>query len=198
MNLPLEISFRKMRKSEMLESLIREKAAKLEEVCDHITSCRVIVEQPEKHQRSGRPYHVRLDIGVPPGHRIAVHSEPKVVEQTDSADTEIRHAFNEAFRQLKKLNERQHHHAKIHEQHRSDAVVENVLYDQGFGFLRTQDNRQIYFHKNACQGNDFLRLTPGTGVYFNESLGEQGPQATYVNITEKPGVETRLNESDVM
>ncbi|MBD3345244.1 MAG: HPF/RaiA family ribosome-associated protein [Chitinivibrionales bacterium] len=188
MNVPLEISYRNVNPTDELDDLIRAKAAKLEEICDYISSCRVLVEQPERHQRTGRPYHVRLDISVPPGHRIAVHQEPKHVEQTDSAQTEIRRAFEEALRQLRKLKDLQRGETKIHEQQRREAVVDRIFPTKGYGFLRTVDNRRIYFHQNAVTDNDFQRLEPGTGVYYNESMGEMGPQATVVKISEKPGV----------
>ena len=66
MNVPLEISFREVEKTQSLEDLIRGEAASLEEVNDHVSSCRVSVEQPQKHLKSGSPYRVRIDMTVPP------------------------------------------------------------------------------------------------------------------------------------
>ena len=42
-------------------------AAKLEEFFSRITSCRVVVEAPHRHHKSGELFHVRIDLGVP-GH----------------------------------------------------------------------------------------------------------------------------------
>ncbi|MBD3321737.1 MAG: HPF/RaiA family ribosome-associated protein [Chitinivibrionales bacterium] len=188
MNVPPEISYRNIKASDSLDTLVRRKIEKLEEICDHISSCRVVVEQPERHQRSGRPYHVRLDISVPPKHRIAVNHEPAKVEQIDSPETEVRRAFDEAGRRLKKVKERQNRQTKIHEQHKTEAVVDTLFKEEGYGFLRTTDNRHIYFHRNALKEKDFDRLQLGSGVYFTESAGEKGPQASLVRIREKPGV----------
>src|SRR5690606_32058632 len=72
MQVPLEISYHHLDRSEAVDALIREKAEHLEKFCDHITSCRVIIDQPQKHQSSGNPYRVQLDITIPPGHELAV------------------------------------------------------------------------------------------------------------------------------
>ena len=187
MNVPVEISYRDVSKTPALEELIREKCAKLEEICDYISSCRVTVEQPEKHQRSGRPYRVRIEISVPPGHRVVVDHEPAVVERGTSAESNIRHAFNVAMRDLKKLKERQRREVKAHEEHRTEAVVARVLTEQGFGFLETTDGRQVYFHRNSVANDEFDRIRPGMGVHYVEEQGRDGPQAVAVWVVEKPG-----------
>lgn len=57
-----------------------------------------------------------------------------------------------------------------------------------YGFLRTLDTgREIYFHRNSVSDRDFERLEVGTGVQFAEEEGEMGPQATTVQIVDKPG-----------
>ncbi|MFL6594334.1 MAG: HPF/RaiA family ribosome-associated protein, partial [Chthoniobacterales bacterium] len=44
MQLPLEISYRGVEKSDELEDLIRTKAARLDKFCDHISRCDVAIE----------------------------------------------------------------------------------------------------------------------------------------------------------
>jgi len=44
-----------------LETHIRDKVDKLEELFDHITSCRVVDELPQKHQYQGKQFNVRVD-----------------------------------------------------------------------------------------------------------------------------------------
>ena len=75
MRVPLEISFRGVEKTQAIEGLIREKAAGLEKVCSYIVSCRVAVEVPQEHQKSGRPYRIRITLNVPPGHEVVVRRE---------------------------------------------------------------------------------------------------------------------------
>lgn len=88
MQIPLQITIRGIEHSEALETHIRDKADKLEEFFDHITSCRVVVEVPHKHHHQGRQFNVRLDIGMPGG-EIAVnrdHAEDVYVALRDSFD----------------------------------------------------------------------------------------------------------------
>lgn len=90
----LQISVRNMDHSMALDHHIRQKAAKLEQFFESITSCRVVAEAPHKHQQHGRLYTVRLDITVP-GREIVVnrdHAEDIYVALCD--------AFSAARRQI--------------------------------------------------------------------------------------------------
>ena len=63
MNLPLQISFHGMEPSQALEAAAAKKAHKLDELSADIMSCRVVIEQQQKHQHPV-PRHgdvVRLD-----------------------------------------------------------------------------------------------------------------------------------------
>ena len=44
MQIPLQITFRHMERTDALEAKIREKAQKLEQFAEHITSCRVTID----------------------------------------------------------------------------------------------------------------------------------------------------------
>jgi ribosome-associated translation inhibitor RaiA len=65
MQLPLQITMRGMRHSDALESAIRRRADKLEQLHPHIVSCRVVVEQQARHLQRGRQFVVRIDLKVP-------------------------------------------------------------------------------------------------------------------------------------
>ncbi len=194
MQLPLEISYRNVNKTEALESLIHEKTEKLEQVCDYMTSCRVAVEEIQKHQRSGNPFRVRVDITVPPGHEIVAKKEPGEEEMHKQLPTVIRDTFDAARRQLQELVERQREEVKSHPEQQVEAVVGKLFRKHGYGFIRTIDGREVYFHKNSVLNDDFERLEVGTGVRFEETEGEKGPQATTVQIIDKPGSTVSDNE----
>ncbi|HVS03591.1 MAG TPA: HPF/RaiA family ribosome-associated protein [Thermoanaerobaculia bacterium] len=185
MQVPLELSFRNVENPDGLEPLIRRRVDKLEKFCDHITSCRVAVERPNQHARSGNPYRVRIDLTVPPGHALVVTKEPGDSDFHDELPTVVRAAFDAAERQLKELVDRQQRDVKTHPEPR--ALVVRMFGEEGYGFLKTPDGREVYFHHNSVVNGDWDRLQVGTQVRFEETMGDMGPQATTVQLVDKPG-----------
>lgn len=195
MIVPIEISYRHVRKTEEMEQLIRDKARSLERVNDHISSCRIAIEKTQMHQRRGNPFRVRLDITVPPGHEIVVKKEPSRGLFHQGLNAVIRKAFAAARRRLKKLDERQRGEVKTHPAEKANqGLIKRIFPEQGYGFIRTLDNRELYFHKNSVLHGDFDRLEVGTGVRYVQEIGVQGPQASTVQITDKPG--SRIQEEE--
>ncbi|MBN8774878.1 MAG: RNA polymerase subunit sigma-54 [Thiobacillus sp. 63-78] len=94
MKTPLQITFRDMPSSDALDTHIREKAQKLEQAFSDIVSCRVVVDQPAKHQQQGKLFNVRIDLGVP-GKQIVVDKQ-----ENEDAYVALRDAFDAARRQL--------------------------------------------------------------------------------------------------
>jgi cold shock CspA family protein len=184
----LQLSFRGVQKTEAVENLIRERANKLERYCDHIGSCLITVESPHQHQRTGRPFRIRIDIKVPPKHEIVVSKNSSGGDLHEELPAVIRDAFEAAGRQLKAIGEKQRGETKRHPQQETQAFVSQIFRDQGYGFLRNLEGREIYFHQNSVLEDDFDRLEVGTGVRYVEVQGEKGPQASTVQIIDKPGV----------
>ena len=126
MKVLLENTYRNVQKTEDIEDLICEKCAKLEQVCDYISSCRVAIEKPQEHQRTGNPYRLRLDITVPPGHEMVVKREVGKGEMHEELTAVIRKVFRAARRKLKKLTEKQRGEVKTHPMQESQVVyIEN-------------------------------------------------------------------------
>ncbi len=75
MQLPLQITFRNLDRSEAIEAKVRERAEKLDQFYDQIMGCRVAVEALHKHHRHGNHYHVRVDVTVP-GSELVSSREP--------------------------------------------------------------------------------------------------------------------------
>ncbi|MBW4644280.1 MAG: HPF/RaiA family ribosome-associated protein [Goleter apudmare HA4340-LM2] len=197
MKVPPEISYRNVDKTDAIANLVAEKIAKLERVCSYISSCHIAIEKIHDRPRSGSPYRVRIDLTVPPGHELVAESNPEQGTQYEPLDAVIRDAFNAARQQLVKLTERQHEsdQSKNYEQlQETTALVTKLFRDKGYGFLKTLDGREIYFHRHSVLHNDFDRLEIGTGVHFSQEQGEEGPQASTVKIVDKPGV--RAGKSD--
>ena len=100
MNTPLQISFRDISHSDVVEDRIREKVAKLETYTDRIILCRVVVEAPHRKHKKGTLYLIRVDLTLP-GEEIVVDRDPDDHAHED-VYIAIRDAFEAVRRQLKK------------------------------------------------------------------------------------------------
>src|SRR5215210_3572874 len=106
MQLPLEITYRGVEKSDEIDNLIRSKAARLDKFCDHISRCDVAVEKPNYAQREGNPFRVRVDVTVPPGHELVVDEKQTAHEMHEPLTNIITDAFKTMERQVKDLVEK--------------------------------------------------------------------------------------------
>ena len=175
MELPLQITSRNLQLSPAEEILIRDAAAKLETFAPRITSCRVLVEVPNRRHRTGRRYNVRIDLGLPGG-RIAVKRQPE-----PELLTAVQEAFAAAGRRLEDHVRRLRGDVKLSRQAPS-ATVTRLLPLEGYGFLTTADGREIYFDRRSVLHGAFDRIVEGMDVRFAEEPGEHGPQASTVAV----------------
>jgi cold shock CspA family protein len=51
---------------------------------------------------------------------------------------------------------------------------------RAYGFLETDDGREVYFHRNSVLDGGFGSLRVGSRVVFAEEPGLDGPQASTV------------------
>lgn len=191
MKVPPAITYRNLDKTNAIDNLVNEKIAKLEQVCNYISSCHIAIEKIHDRPSQGSPYRVRIDMTVPPGHELVAESNPNDVNQYPPLDAVIRDAFNAATRQLRDFSKRQKEKdkAKDHDQAMETmALVTQLFPEQDYGFIKTLDGQDIYFHRNSVIHDDFERLEIGTGVRFVAKEGDQGLQASTVQIVDKPGV----------
>ena len=57
----------------------------------------------------------------------------------------------------------------------------------GYGYITTPDNREIYFHENAVLNGGYKFLEVGDEVRFAEEDGEKGPQASSLTRVGRSG-----------
>ena len=124
---PLTVSFRGLRHSEALASLVRVQAKALERLFPRILACRVVLERPQ-HRRTGSPLHVRVDVHVPgqevvTEHHPSLHAELRRSEvdhyekilNLDSPLTDSRFAIRQAFRAVaRRLGDRSGRRLEAH------------------------------------------------------------------------------------
>ncbi len=59
------------------------------------------------------------------------------------------------------------------------------LMDRGVGFIKGEEEGDLFFHRNDLQGVDFDTLREGQEVLFEKGQGRDGrPQAVKVRLTE--------------
>jgi ribosomal subunit interface protein len=181
MDIPLQISFRNMDRSETVEAKVRERAARLENYFNHISSCRVVIEAPERRQRKGKLYHVRIEIGVP-GTELVANRHPKDKHAHEDVYVAVRDAFDAARRQLEDYARKLSGRVKTHELPLHGRVVRLFPYE-GYGFVAASDGREVYFHKNSVLRQAFDSLEVGSEVRLVVAEGEsaEGPQASTVD-----------------
>lgn len=110
MQIPMEIRYRDMSPSEALNDEIHEEAAKLEKLCERITSCKVTIEQPHRHHAQGRHFHVQIDLRIP-GDELVVGRDPEKNDAFENAHVAVAAQFEALRRMLQKRLERRREHA---------------------------------------------------------------------------------------
>lgn len=173
MQSPLQITMRDMPHSDMLEDHIRQKVVKLENFYPHLVGCRIVIEVPHRHKQQGRKFDVRLDITVPGGELIVNR------EGDGDVYVALRDAFDAAKRQLEDYGHRQRGATKAHPPVYHGKVT-RIVTDEAYGFIETEDGRELYFHRDNLANGDFERLEIGSEVHFLEDAAADGLQAKRV------------------
>jgi ribosome-associated translation inhibitor RaiA len=193
MQVPLEIAFHHIERSEQAENEIRTRVADLEKIYERLVSCRVRIDQRAKDVTGTIPPVVRIELGIPGHGEIVVSHEPDhLLRKYKHPD--LRSAINEAFRkaerQLLDLKEqRQGRTKEPHHDSENQSLGQVADMDGGgdFGFLLTREGGLLYFHRNSVLSGDFDQLRRGDEVYYVEDVGDTGPIASKVRVKRSEG-----------
>lgn len=181
-----EVIFNGIDRSQWVEEYIAERMQHLERFAPDITRCHVTVTREQASHRKGNRYSVMVEVRIPRQHDLAVKKQKQIREMQTQLPAVINEAFGAIEKQLKKTVALRRHEEKSHNG-QPHGMVEK-LFDDGYGFIRAlDDDRQVYFHRNSVLHGDFDRLTVGTEVRFTPQQGEEGPQASSVQVVSKPG-----------
>ncbi len=183
MQVPVQVTFRNMDHSPVLEGRVHEEAAKLERYFDRIMSCRIVVEAHHCHHHKGNLYHVRIDLRVP-GAELVVNREPAQHQAHKDVYVTIRDAFDEITRQLGDHARKRRDDLKYHETPPHGRIRE-IMPAANYGVIETPNGRAIRFTRNSVVDFDFDELEVGDEVRFAEVEGEDGPVASTVHVVGK-------------
>lgn len=186
MQTPVQIGFQGMEPDAATRASINEHIAKLERRFGRIISSRVVLKAPGHHHRTRGLYEVNIHLTLPNGKDVNVSRTRSLDERHSDLALAVNDAFKPARRQL------QDHVRELQGQVRSHKTqpvgVIAGLHDD-HGFLRTDDNRDIYFHRNSVPNDAFPRLRVGTHVVYTEKLGDKGVQAGTAKLLGKHAVQ---------
>ena len=69
------------------------------------------------------------------------------------------------------------------------------LIERGFGFIKTEEGKDLFFHRNECEGVEFSSLKIGQEVEFEIGQDKKGrPQAVKVRLIETQAPEPPPSE----
>ena len=119
MQLPVNITYRGLEKSEKIDALILEYAARLEKYCDHINRCDVAIEQPNRAHRKSNPYRVRINGTVAPRQELVAEERQMDNGSHEPLNKAIHDAFKTMERELRRVVDKQRHEVKTHAKSRS-------------------------------------------------------------------------------
>lgn len=164
-----------------IETEVREWAAKLDKFYPRIVSCRVVVELPHRRHQEGNIYKAAVTLTIPQK-QIVISRENGANKPHENFRIAIHDAFEDAKRQLEEYALIQDRDVKDHDNLPHGVI--SKIFPEGYGFIQTFGEREIYFHKNSVL-DGFEKLKIGAEVRFEEEQGEKGPQATTVKLLRK-------------
>lgn len=188
MQVPVEISFHNIQKSDAAEEVIRDHIADLEQIYDRITSCHVRVDRPADNAHHSIPPVVRIELGIPGRKNLVVAHEPDHLQrkfQTPDLRTAINEAFRIAGRRLSDLKEQRKDTSRIpaeNGEQRFLGQIAEMHLENDHGFLMNKEGGLLYFHRNSLITGSFDDLKRGDEVYYVEEIGDTGPTAKKVRV----------------
>ncbi len=166
----IQVNIRNMRHSQALEDRIVKKAEKLNQYYQHIQSCKVIVDVPERHMHQGKLFHVAIDVLVPGKTLVVSH------KSNEKFDVAIYDAFKAMERKIKAYSDKRRGEVKRHVDV-SLGYVKRLLPEDGYGFIQAPDGTEHYFSITNVERPAFNELHIGDSVRFQSAPSHEGWQA---------------------
>jgi ribosomal subunit interface protein len=171
------ITFRNLETSPAVEAVVDKRIAALEHFSDRITGCEVILEAVQKRKLNARAFSVRVNVQLP-GPDLSVTRTVAQGTAQDDLLLAVNRAFTAAEKQLKKQRdvlgrvEVKHHAPEVH------GVITELEPELGFGWLKSDDGREVYFQRDSLVAGEWDALERGARMRLRVMEGEKGPFAT--------------------
>lgn len=180
---PFQITFLDFGESDAIWLAVQKRIEKLEQFFERIVRVEVGVSAPHRHRRFNRLYHIQIHIFLP-GEDVVINRKPVNNEAHRDIYVAIRDSFNAAERLLRERRRSIQSRSKVHQisthlpEGQHVGKISKLFYQDGYGFLQTNDGREFYFDRRSLLNKKWDRLEVGEKVRFLEERGEEGPQAS--------------------
>ncbi len=180
---PFQITFLDFNESDAVWLATQKRIEKLELFFERIVRVEVAISAPHRHRRFDRLYHIQIHIFLP-GDDIVINRQPVDNEAHRDIYVAIRDSFNAAERLLREKGRSIRTRSRVHQTstHHPDGQhigkISKLFYNDGYGFLETNDGREFYFDRHSLLNKKWDLLAVGEKVRFLEERGEKGPQAS--------------------
>ncbi len=69
----------------------------------------------------------------------------------------------------------------------ASGTIKKLVKDRGFGFIRAEDGKELFFHRSALRGAEFESLSEGQSVEFDieeesKRFRDKRPRAANVRL----------------
>ena len=65
------------------------------------------------------------------------------------------------------------------------GTIRRLITDRGFGFIKTEDEKDLFFHRSNLEGVEYSSLREGQEVEYEKGQGQDGrPAAVKVRLAE--------------
>ena len=141
---------------------------------NYVLHLRVSIEATTSHKEGG--FEVKL-IATVPNDTVVVSRRgegvrPLLIEAFDVLSAQLKEILRKK-RQTVKQNEAGQEGDKV-------GIIRKLSPHESYGFITSADERDVYFHENALKNINIEDLSEGDSVVFGETLGDKGPQASWV------------------
>ena len=153
-----------------------EKEKLIKHYASFVLHLRVSIEATTHHKEGG--YEVKIVASVPNDTVVVTRKgdpvRPLLIEAFDVLTLQLKEILRK-----KRKNKKQPEPANAGD---SVGIINKVSPHESYGFITTYDDREIYFHENALKNIHIDDLVEGDSVIYGESLGDKGPQASWVRV----------------
>jgi cold shock CspA family protein/ribosome-associated translation inhibitor RaiA len=174
----LKIETRNVELRKGWQTKIEEEKEKL--ICHYanfILHLRVTIEATSHHKEGG--FEIKLIASVP-------NDTVVVTKKGESVRSSLVEAFDVLSLNLKEILRKKRKGQKgIEQTGNSDhyGIIRKISPLESYGFITSSDERDIYFHENALKNANIDDLVEGDSVFYGETVGDKGPQASWVRVS---------------